>query len=208
MTTPLNPFEIKQFVATHGGRAVMAILSAQTCGEACWHAREDVCRCSCGGRNHGCLTHGGATPERTSKIDGAMYRLKSVGVYADIVRDACEINRLAGYSSVCKPQVVIGGQGKDWSEADVETARASGQEVWWSQYKYTWRTTDSGAPARLKSATASQMKWTELTGWKDERRKVYLLWELVDKPKPPTELVVDRETGLPLADQLPTHCHA
>lgn len=37
--------------------------------------------------------------------------------------------------------------------------------------------------------------------------KVYLLWELVDKPKLPTELVVDRETGLPLADQLPTRCH-
>lgn len=166
-----------------------------------------LCRCSCGGRNHGCLRDGGARPERTSRIDGALYRLKAIGRYNDIVRDACEINRLAGYSSVAKPQLVIGSQGKEWTPEEIAKAKAEGQTMWWSQYKYTWRTTDSGAPARLKSASATQMKWSELSGWANAPHKVYLLWELVDKPKLPTELVVDRETGLPLADQLPTRCH-
>lgn len=32
-----------------------ALYTEHTCGDACWHAHEDICRCSCGGRNHGCL---------------------------------------------------------------------------------------------------------------------------------------------------------
>lgn len=187
MSHCLNPTEIAEAARIHGGRAVMAILTTQTCGEACWHAREEVCRCSCGGRNHGCLTHAdGQRPERTAKIDGYRYRLKAVGKYADIVRDACEINRLAGYSSVDKPMKY--GEG-------------------WMQYRYTWRTTDSGAPARLKTVSQSQRAWKELQGWHEER-SVYLLWERLEMPERPTQPVVDKDTGLPLADQLPPTCHA
>lgn len=55
------------------------ILTGHTCGDACWHAREDVCRCSCGGKNHGilCGTHG-EQPERTSRKDGRVYKLVAV----------------------------------------------------------------------------------------------------------------------------------
>ena len=50
-----------------------------TCGEACWHARDEVCRCSCNGRNHGCLNVAGAEkPTRTAKIDGERWTLAGV----------------------------------------------------------------------------------------------------------------------------------
>lgn len=59
---------------------LISILTEATCGEACWSAREDICRCSCGGKNHGCLRdENGVQPVRTAKIDGYMYELQGVG---------------------------------------------------------------------------------------------------------------------------------
>jgi hypothetical protein len=193
--------------ATRG--TVMAVLTSQTCGEPCWHAREEICRCSCGGRNHGCLNDGtGERPERTAKSSGHLYRLKAVGHYRDICEEAREINRQAGYSSVDLPTLVVGSRchGSKYTPADVAEARATGENVWFQQYTYTWRPTDDGAPARLKTASASQRKWKELEGWQDQR-EVSLLWERMEMPERPTTPVVDKETGEPLADQLPRHCH-
>ncbi len=203
-------FDAKDVQAVHAGTAprgiMLAVLTSQTCGDACWHAREEICRCSCGGKNHGCLNHGGAQPERTSRIDGFMYRLKSIGQYGDVCRESCEINRLAGYKSAERPTVVIGATGGNYTPEQIAQAKAAGHEVWFQQYCYTWQTTDGGAPARVKTASKNQMNWPELAGWKAERG-VYLLWERIDKPAPCTVLIVDKATGLPLADQLPKHCH-
>lgn len=70
-------------------------LTGSTCGEACWHAREEICRCSCGGKNHGCLKSGnGEHPERTAKIDGKRYKLAAVG--ATVHDDAQRLNKEAG----------------------------------------------------------------------------------------------------------------
>ena len=44
-----------------GGRSM---ITGHTCGDACWHARDIECRCSCGGRNHGIMARGGDQPER------------------------------------------------------------------------------------------------------------------------------------------------
>ena len=55
-----------------------AILTGSTCGDACWHAREEICRCSCGGVNHGILNQGGERPQRTCKIKGHFYELVAV----------------------------------------------------------------------------------------------------------------------------------
>lgn len=53
--------------------------SGHTCGDHCWHAKELVCRCSCGGVNHGILlTKDGKQPQRTRKIDGKFYELVSI----------------------------------------------------------------------------------------------------------------------------------
>jgi hypothetical protein len=54
-----------------------AVMTGSTCGDMCWHAREEVCRCSCGGANHGILTKGGAQPKRTCKIEN-FYELVAV----------------------------------------------------------------------------------------------------------------------------------
>jgi hypothetical protein len=71
---------------------VESILTATTCGEGCWFAREKTCRCRCGGKNHGCLLKDGAEkPVRASKIDGLRYELIAVGCYNDLYRQAVEM---------------------------------------------------------------------------------------------------------------------
>ena len=72
-----------------------AILTQATCAEACWHAREDVCRCSCGGANHGCLiSPDGTQPERTRRIDGVRYKLQATD--GDIEHAAQQLNGATG----------------------------------------------------------------------------------------------------------------
>lgn len=71
------------------------VLTNTTCSEACWHAREEVCRCSCGGRNHGCLkVEGGVRPARTRLEKGVRYELKAIG--GDVEKQARELNKAAG----------------------------------------------------------------------------------------------------------------
>lgn len=142
---------------------VFAVLTSQTCGEACWHAREEICRCECGGRNHGCLrTSDGIRPVRSSKIDGASYELKAVGWGMEHQREAERLNHWS----------VIGFGGLDPVMQNGKCARL---------YYYQWRETDSGAPARLKPASKDQLsRWDELRGFTDPDKLrfhgVRLLW--------------------------------
>jgi len=54
-------------------------LTGSTCGDACWHAREEICRCSCGGKNHGILNNpDNPQPKRTRKIGGKFYELIAI----------------------------------------------------------------------------------------------------------------------------------
>jgi len=57
------------------------LVPGMTCGAACWMAREDVCRCSCNGVNHGIMRQGGEQPERTRHKQGIMYQLIAVTSY-------------------------------------------------------------------------------------------------------------------------------
>ena len=155
-----NPIERK---IAGGMSAIVAFLSEATCGEPCWEAREDVCRCSCGGKNHGCMrTADGIRPTRNAKIDGYRYELKAVG--NDIYSEAKAINRAAGYRSVDRISDTL-------------------------TYHYSWNETDKGAPARMKTASDSQIEnWPELSAYRDGRAwtsddnrkhyidKPYLLW--------------------------------
>ena len=54
-------------------------LSQRTCAEQCWNAREDVCRCTCHGANHGCLLiNGRPAPGRTKRTGDTRWRLHAV----------------------------------------------------------------------------------------------------------------------------------
>src|SRR6476469_507082 len=116
---------------------LVAYLTEQTCGDACWHAREDICRCSCGGKNHGCLRDAsGDQPVRTSRIDGYMYELQAVGYDLDKVGD--KINEDANLYGIYT----------------YNTARSRD-----AMYR--------GAPAKTRYATQSQVdRWPELAAYR------------------------------------------
>ena len=61
---------------------LMVVLTEATCGEACWAAQHDVCRCSCGGANHGIKKRGGSA-DRTRKVGRNRYRLIAVMTESD-----------------------------------------------------------------------------------------------------------------------------
>ena len=78
-----------------------AILTGSTCGDNCWHAREEICRCSCGGANHGCLLADGAEqPVRTAKIDGGRYQLAGIGTLRELHELALPLNQAEGITYV------------------------------------------------------------------------------------------------------------
>ena len=62
---------------------MLGISTLTTCSEACWYAREDVCRCQCGGKNHGILRDGtGERPARTRRVGKARFKLVAVVGYS------------------------------------------------------------------------------------------------------------------------------
>lgn len=208
------PADIIALAQGHGDELprakLMAILTSTTCGEPCWHAREEVCRCSCGGRNHGCLANGGARPQRTAKIDGHRYKLSAVGLSETLTPLAQEMNGRQ-LRAVERPSFVIDGVDSDYSTTPPRkftreewlSARADSSpgRCFVSQYHYRWTATDTGAPARIKTSTAQQLAgWAELSGWKSERPgSVLLLWEIETWPAKPQIALVDKQTGLPLS---------
>ncbi len=138
---------------------------------------------------------------RMAKIGGERYKLAAVGLYADLIAQAGEINGRQ-WRGMEKPQWIVGSMVSTESEA--MAAKARGEDVWCSQYHYKWSATDEGAPARLKTATPEQLaKWDELKGWKERGREgVYILWEIEMMPAKPTVLRVNRQ-GVALANQSP-----
>ena len=135
-----------------------AAITEATCGEACWQAREDICRCSCGGKNHGCLrSANGIRPSRTSKIDGFMYELAEGGFTIDSEK------ALEPYQPRSVEKMTV------WSAEE-------GDHV--IDYKYYWHDKDYGSPIRLRTASRSEVqRWEELTAYRQERLTPYLLWK-------------------------------
>jgi hypothetical protein len=138
--------------------SIFSILTEATCGEACWSAKEDICRCSCGGKNHGISKRGG-TAERTCKIDGYRYKLQGVGKHRDLINEAAAINE----------QIVISVH---WNDG-YRTLRLVKQND-----------KERGAPARVKYASQPQIdKWNELEIYRGLDRyhaDAALLWVRTD----------------------------
>ena len=72
---------------------MMLLMPGHTCGDHCWHAREDECKCSCGGKNHGILRNGGAMPKRTRKMAGKFYELMEIGRAREIDQRRLDLTR-------------------------------------------------------------------------------------------------------------------
>lgn len=131
---------------------VHAILSDITCGEACWCAKEDVCKCSCGGKNHGILrTADGEQPVRTAKIDGYRYELLAVGERRELYPEIDKLMKALPLKSEHKVSDTL-------------------------TYRYPWQETDKGSPIRVKYATPIQVEhWNELTAYRGLERGPFIL---------------------------------
>jgi hypothetical protein len=147
---------------------IQAMVTEQTCGDACWHAREDICRCSCGGRNHGCLrTEDGQQPSRTRKIKGAMYQLVAVESYESDNKNTTE-------SRIFNLERNIENEGinlKLWTYGDINWAEGYRMEH---------------LPTFVKTASEDEVKrWPELSQWKEVVDKSFwyrpiTLWLRID----------------------------
>lgn len=150
---------------------IFSIFSDITCGEACWYAKEDVCKCSCGGKNHGCLrTSDGHRPTRTAKIDGERYELVAVG--EKLYNEAEQLIAGLGWQSI--------EHYKAWSPITDEDNIVSYHST------HDHDMTQSGGVIRLKPASKSQIAtWSELAAFRDlpAYKAVYLLWIRLEVPK-------------------------
>ena len=128
-----------------------------TCGMACWHALEDVCRCSCGGANHACLrSDGTAQPIRSRRIKGAIYELYAVEAANGSCR-AETVNPIYDLRRAIHDRVIAAGLFQ-WQEL----ARA-----------------DRGIdyPCQVKTANDSEVaRWPELAGWRGRIGRPLVMW--------------------------------
>lgn len=161
-TERLNP--VQQLIA-QGVSPIVAYLTQATCGEACWEAREDVCRCSCGGRNHGCLrTPDGKRPERTRKIDGFRYVLRGIRDVCDAAR---RINEAHGIT------YVYAYSAKDYPGVPAKVKPATKDQLdKWPELK-AYRDEITQAQAKASCAADWMHLWPVYTLWIREDVKDY-----------------------------------
>jgi len=149
---------------------IQALITEQTCGDACWHAKDEICHCSCGGRNHGCMrTKDGEQPQRTRKIKGSMYQL--VTIEQDI-KDSCIAERthpIYQLERTIDDNAISAGL--------FEHHELKGCKSW----------CDKPLPVYVKSANQSEIeRWPELSQWRDKteleliRHKPLMVWVKID----------------------------
>lgn len=131
---------------------IMGVMTGSTCGDGCWHAREEVCRCSCGGTNHGILNRGGEQPGRTAKIGGEFYEL--VAVVPGRAEGECWADAYKRTSAAVR---------------DTMDERFPGLETWaygeWREGKML--------PVLDRKVSASQAKWPEVAAVPNAYRLVW-----------------------------------
>ena len=156
---------------------LVAYFSDMTCGENCWNAKEEVCRCECGGKNHGIHLRG-ENAVRACKIRGRRYELVAVGTHSELFKQAQELVKQDAIAS-----------GKAWYENGelVERINYFGDNRV-VRYRDPVRL-DSLPGYELKYASLSQcLKWKELEyfGIADDRDRYHanaaILWKRTDTP--------------------------
>lgn len=143
-----------------------AVLTNRTCAENCWYARESVCRCSCGGRNHGILLIAGKErPPRTKRVKRITYVLDGIAV------------------------------GRKNSEQYAEELRIKMDIPWIDTFRYTLHT-DWGKPCpiAIQAATDQQINsWKELATYKDWKSQGQSWRERTEEYQPFLIWVIRRE---------------
>jgi len=152
------------------------LLLGHTCGEACWHAREDVCRCSCGGRNHGCLRDGNTQPDRVCRKGQYIYKLLTV-----VSEDE---GGQSGYNAACHTvDAFIARAWPDGNPSQPMIDYSTGKQAVRPDgrlYFYSPRADDKGIPAFARTASESQRRWPEATGYTEAPILVWARWDLID----------------------------
>lgn len=126
------------------------LFALTACGPMCWEAREDVCRCSCGGANHGIHRH--------TRPDCA--GLKRQMVYEGFIWELSRVSAVEDRgSNRFSPEHLD-------SEAQELNTKAGIRYL----YAHTARQHYGEFPvAIVRPATASQIaKWPELNAWRFE----------------------------------------
>ena len=130
---------------------LISIYSEQTCGANCWLAEEDICKCSCSGKNHGIALSGG-NPEKIIKIDGFRYKLFRVGLYSELYREAHELLK-----DTIRKTITCGDHA----------------------YTYHFSATEKGSPIRLKALNDKQKEWQEVKNI--GLKYPYALWQKINQ---------------------------
>ena len=136
---------------------MFGLMTDATCGDACWAAREDICRCSCGGENHGITrTANGERPTRTRRVKAHRYQLLAVESY--LPDDA----RIVSMRPIEKLERAVIGAAIDAGVFD--------------RYSYKWPATPEW-PAIVNTASHSAGKgWPELAAWRGARSRPLVAW--------------------------------
>lgn len=159
----------------HNHEAPKFSWSEITCGEACWSAKEEICKCSCGGKNHGIWLKGGKPEYRTAKHNGMTYKLIAAGSLADLKKT--QVIELDKYGIYRCYDYCHDGNYSHQTYRDYYRCRGDKDTLHF--------------PVICKLATLDQCnKWHELSAFKgiDSYQRVQLLpallWEVIEKPKP------------------------
>jgi len=142
-------------------KLTLAVLTGSTCGFACWMAEQDTCRCSCYGKNHGImLTDGAEQPRRQAKINGERFYLAVIGDERSISHE--RVLQAFEESEYGEPFATASYPGSSYKAIRGNDYWNKRRALWWA-----------------KTASASQMKWSECQPfYNPERpwRKPRILW--------------------------------
>lgn len=156
-----------------------AILTNQTCGDACWKAREDICRCSCAGENHGIYRRDpSAQVQRTRRIRGGWYALVAVAPDVESVREyIAQANAERGIEKFAPSESL--GALTAWQDTEGREHSRRIHDHFAVRYHHLYgREITHG----YQYASKAQMKWPEVAAVKPTRNTPpLLLWEPITK---------------------------
>lgn len=136
---------------------ITGLFSMTACGPACWEARDDVCKCSCGGRNHGVHRH---------RVPGTA-GLKRQKIYSGFIFE---------FDRVSPPEDRGSGQyGPDVVALDRYCQELNTKAGVRHLYAHTTRNHYGEFPiAIMRQATDAEInKWPELAEWRGKVNGIY-----------------------------------